>query len=283
MFESFLEKSQVNGPWAEKWQDGKSKRTRQKKTNKTGIMNGESNDGPKITDKGVGAEGDVRRPQPPFGVVVMLKAQEWLHPIMIRSLHASLSDLFKSCTVYMYSNAMLIPGAKCVSQKTLLFEVQCNDPVLKEVQNSSSQILLDKKYLTSVICIHRKMLPIKSSTWHHIPKLGNWPVLKRKKIKRERKKRGNWPFVTKLCWLRQNYVCRDKHVFVVTKVLLWQAYFCRNKRRVLSWQTCVCLNKRVCRDKTFVTTKIILVAAPVNDTAQMTIYSRPNEGTSGMD
>ena len=64
-----------------------------------------------------------------------------------------------------------------------------------------------------------------------------------------------------LSW--QNYVCcnkcllRQKHV--MTKVLSRQAYFCRDKRRVLLWQT------RVCRDKTFVATKIILVSAPAND------------------
>ena len=42
--------------------------------------------------------------------------------------------------------------------------------------------------------------------------------------------------------------CHDKHSFVVTKVLLWQAYFCH--------------------DKTFVMTKMILVAAPASDKKQ---------------
>ena len=44
--------------------------------------------------------------------------------------------------------------------------------------------------------------------------------------------------------LRQKY-CRNKHNFVVTKVLSRQAYFCR--------------------DKTFAATKMVLVAAPPND------------------
>ena len=57
-----------------------------------------------------------------------------------------------------------------------------------------------------------------------------------------------------------NIFCRDKHDFVATKVLSQLAYFCRDKRRVLSRQT------RVCSDKTFVATKIILVAAPANNT-----------------
>ena len=57
-----------------------------------------------------------------------------------------------------------------------------------------------------------------------------------------------------------NYICRDKS-FVVTKICLsWQAYFGRNKRCVLLQQT------RVCHTKTFVTTKMILVAAHTNDT-----------------
>ena len=67
---------------------------------------------------------------------------------------------------------------------------------------------------------------------------------------------------------RQKYACREKtfvatklclswqNIFVATKLKLlsWQAYFCCNKRRVLSWQ------------HVLVTTKMILVAAPTNDT-----------------
>ena len=51
MFLSFLErkKSQKNGPLAEKWQDKKSKRTRQKNER---IGKGESNDSPEVPDRG---------------------------------------------------------------------------------------------------------------------------------------------------------------------------------------------------------------------------------------
>ena len=94
---------------------------------------------------------------------------------------------------------------------------------------------------------------------------------------------------TKVCLPRQNFccnkiVCHDKHVFVGTKVLSRQAYFCCDKRCVLSRQTCVCHDKSklvmtklllrqasvttehvLCCNKTFVVTKIILVAAPAND------------------
>ena len=53
---------------------------------------------------------------------------------------------------------------------------------------------------------------------------------------------------------------RDKS-FVATKVLSRQAYFCRDKRRVLSRQkTCFVATKHV-----FVTTEMVLVAAPAND------------------
>ena len=78
-------------------------------------------------------------------------------------------------------------------------------------------------------------------------------------------------FVITKVLLQQAYVCHDKHVFVVTKhvfchnesmlvttnrkVLSWQAYFCHDKRRVLSQQT------HACHDKAIVVTKIILVAA----------------------
>ena len=51
-------------------------------------------------------------------------------------------------------------------------------------------------------------------------------------------------------------------IFVMTKLLSRQAYFCHEKRCVLSRQT------RVCCDKTFVTTKMIFVAAPASDAAQ---------------
>ena len=54
--------------------------------------------------------------------------------------------------------------------------------------------------------------------------------------------------------------CNDQHTFVTTKRLSWQAYFCRNKRCVLQRPT------HVCHSKTFVTTKMILLAAPATDT-----------------
>ena len=77
-------------------------------------------------------------------------------------------------------------------------------------------------------------------------------------------------FATKACYsfVATNF-CRDKHVFcrdksmlfkyfqyTSSKVLSRQAYFCRDKRRSLSQQT------RVCFDKTFAATKMILVEAP---------------------
>ena len=69
-------------------------------------------------------------------------------------------------------------------------------------------------------------------------------------------------------WSRQKYACRDKQVFVATNVLSRQkvlprssrqAFFCRDKRPVLLRQA------RTFRDRTFVATKMILVAAPAND------------------
>jgi len=38
--------------------------------------------------------------------------------------------------------------------------------------------------------------------------------------------------------------CCNKHKFVTTKVLSWQAYFCRDKRHML-WKTGICHNKHV--------------------------------------
>ena len=98
-------------------------------------------------------------------------------------------------------------------------------------------------------------------------------------------------------------VCGNKHNFIMTEVLLQQAYFCCDKKGplsqqkyaccdktlvatniCLSWQTYFvttniilswqnlsqqvyfCYDKRcVCYNKTFVRTKMILVAAPAND------------------
>ena len=75
--------------------------------------------------------------------------------------------------------------------------------------------------------------------------------------------------MTKLCLLQQTCVCHDK-TFVATNI-------CHNKhnfvatRCVLSQQMCVCHDKHVfCGDKTFVATKMMLVAAPANDTVSMT-------------
>ena len=58
---------------------------------------------------------------------------------------------------------------------------------------------------------------------------------------------------------RQNFCC-NKHNSVMTKLWLWQAYFCCDRRHVLSQQTCVC------HDKKFVMTKMVLEAAPANNT-----------------
>ena len=60
-------------------------------------------------------------------------------------------------------------------------------------------------------------------------------------------------------------VCHDKHNFVTTKVLLQQAYFCRNKRRVLLGQTHVCPDKDVFVMTKLVTTKMKLVTVPASD------------------
>ena len=78
---------------------------------------------------------------------------------------------------------------------------------------------------------------------------------------------------TKVCLPRQNFccdkiVCRDKTfdatncdkiMFVATKRLTRQEYFCRDKTRVLSRQIRICRNKsKLVAKKTFVTTKLCL-------------------------
>ena len=85
---------------------------------------------------------------------------------------------------------------------------------------------------------------------------------------------------------RQAYFCLNKHMFVVTKhvfghdksMLVIYKYLLRQKfchsKNILSWQTYFCHNKSLsqqayfCCDKTFVVTKMILVAAPANDSYQ---------------
>ena len=67
MFENFLEKSPENGPWAEKWQDRKSKKAENKNKNKTiedWDRKENSNNSPETANRG-GAS-DITRP--PFGV-----------------------------------------------------------------------------------------------------------------------------------------------------------------------------------------------------------------------
>ena len=72
---------------------------------------------------------------------------------------------------------------------------------------------------------------------------------------------ANTSFVTTI------FLSQQTSNFVVTSLLL-------------SWQTRVCQDKRICRDKTFVVTKMILVAATANDTHEQAqlqgfhLYSR---------
>ena len=72
-----------------------------------------------------------------------------------------------------------------------------------------------------------------------------------------RREKVHWYFVTYhwrelpqvSCLSRQTRVCRDKHVFVATKVCLSRQTFCRDKHifvaasLLLSRQTCVCRDK----------------------------------------
>ena len=81
---------------------------------------------------------------------------------------------------------------------------------------------------------------------------------------------------------RQNYVCRVKHIFVTTKLLLQQIFvatniilsqqkfcriFCRDKTHLLLWQKYAChdkimfveTNNYYCCDKSFVCAKIVLL------------------------
>ena len=84
------------------------------------------------------------------------------------------------------------------------------------------------------------------------------------------------PQVSFLLW--QTRVCRDK-----TRLLLWQKYACRDK--LLSWQAYFCRNivatnsSHGCRDKTCVMTKMILVAAPADDTLFRRVDGHVNSGT----
>ena len=83
---SFLEKSQENGPLAEKWQDKKSKRTRQK--NKTRKEIGTWN---QMTALRFQTEGVIRHPRPPFRVKPWEKKRgnESLTTITIYFIHPS--------------------------------------------------------------------------------------------------------------------------------------------------------------------------------------------------
>ena len=61
--------------------------------------------------------------------------------------------------------------------------------------------------------------------------------------------------------LLQIYFVMTNIIFVVTKLLIRQAHFYRDKRCVLSRQTHVCHDKHIC----FVMTEIILGATPASD------------------
>ena len=76
----------------------------------------------------------------------------------------------------------------------------------------------------------------------------------------------NMLVATNTCLSRQSF-CRNKHNFVATTVLSQQAYFCREKHAFFATEYVFRDKTRACRDKTFVATKIILVAAPANDSS----------------
>ena len=76
---------------------------------------------------------------------------------------------------------------------------------------------------------------------------------------------------TNTCLSRQTYFCVTKvcllqQIFVVTKIgLSWQR-FCRDKHTFVTTKDFFCHDKHVFfRDKTFVVTKMILMAAPTNN------------------
>ena len=53
--------------------------------------------------------------------------------------------------------------------------------------------------------------------------------------------------------------------FVATNIILSQQNFCHDKHTFVVTKDLFCHDKHICHDKTFVTTKMILVAAPAND------------------
>ena len=73
----------------------------------------------------------------------------------------------------------------------------------------------------------------------------------------------------------QQQLCLDKHTFVATKDVFCRdkhvvdatEYVCRNKTFVATKKMFVAAN--ICRDKSFVATNTILVAAPANEKASL--------------
>ena len=64
---------------------------------------------------------------------------------------------------------------------------------------------------------------------------------------------------TKICLSRQN-ICRDKNMFIATNI-----FFFATKRNTFFSLSLFSRQTHACRDKTFVVTKIVLVAAPASD------------------
>ena len=95
--------------------------------------------------------------------------------------------------------------------------------------------------------------------WQQLPHV---LLLSRQKICRDK----HMFLVTNVClsWQSMSFVVTKVHVFVETKLLSWQTYFCHAKRCVLSWQTCVCHDRSMlvvricccCCDKSFLVTRI---------------------------
>ena len=77
----------------------------------------------------------------------------------------------------------------------------------------------------------------------------------------------NWQELPEGSFLSRQKFCRNKLIFVLaTKVFSQQAYFCQDKHTFVTTKDMFVVTN-TCFHKTFITTKIILMAAPASDTS----------------
>ena len=165
------------------------------------------------------------------------------------------------CDTFCYDKSMLVRTKLLLRQNSLLLQIFVATRVIfvmtKDVFCHDTTVCHDKH-----VFVMTKVLLWQNWYLWHLPPVIHFccdKYLQRKTI------------LLRHVLLRQKYACQDKtfvatKFFVATNICCNKGHICHDKRCVLSWHNCLSWQTCVCYDKSFVVTKLILVASPASDT-----------------